>query len=122
MKKIEAIVRKIKFDDVIQALHEVDIDFFTYWSVRGVGTSRQGRVYRGVVYDTSAIERIMLSFVVRNHLVKPAIDAISKAAYTGEVGDGKIFISPIEESIRIRTGEYGDVSLYVKEEDKIKKF
>ena len=119
MKKIEAIVRKTRFEYVIRALHEVEIDFFTYWNVRGVGTSRQGRVYRGVMYDTSSIERVMLSFVVRDHLAKPAIDAITKAAHTGDVGDGKIFVSPIEESIRIRTGERGDVSLYVKEEDKI---
>jgi nitrogen regulatory protein P-II 1 len=118
MKKIEAIIRKTKFDEVKEALHEAEIDFFSYWDVRGVGTARQGRVYRGVVYDTSYIERTVLSIVVRDHNVSKTVKAIMEAGFTGEIGDGKIFVMPIEDSYRIRTGESGDVTLYNKEEEK----
>ncbi len=115
MKKIEAIIRKDRFEDVKTALHEVDIDFLSYWEVRGVGKARQERIYRGVMYDTSVIERYMISFVVRTINAEKAIKALLKSAYTGEIGDGRIFVSPVEESIRIRTGDRGDDSLYDKE-------
>ena len=114
MKKIEAIIRKTKFDEVKEALHESGIDFFSYWDMRGVGTARQERIYRGVHYDTSSIERIMISFVVRDINSEKSIQAILKAAYTGEIGDGRIFVTPIEQSVRIRTGDKGDDSLYDK--------
>ena len=116
MKQIEAIIRKTKFDAVKEALHEQGIDFFSYWDVRGHGTARQERVYRGVMYDLSIIERIKLSFVVRDKFLKGAVDAILKAAKTGEIGDGKVFVTTIEESYRIRTGESGDMTLYSDEE------
>jgi nitrogen regulatory protein P-II 1 len=116
MKKIEAIIRKTKFDAVKEALHEEGIDFFSYWDVRGHGSSRQERVYRGVMYDLSVIERTMLSFVVRDQFLDQSIKAILKAANTGEVGDGKIFVSSIEESYRIRTGESGGKTLFVNED------
>ena len=70
------------------------------------------------MYDTSSIERIMVSIVVRDINVERTVKAIMVAAYTGDIGDGRIFILPVEESIRIRTGEYGDISLYNKEEEK----
>ena len=114
MKKIEAIIRKTKFDEVIEAMNEVGIEFFSYWDVRGVGQTRQGRVYRGVAYDTSSIERTMISLVVRDKNVEKTVLAIMKAGRTGEIGDGKIFISSMEESYRIRTGEFGDESLFIK--------
>jgi nitrogen regulatory protein P-II 1 len=114
MKKVEAIIRKTKFDEVSEALHEVGIEFFSFWDVRGVGQAREGRVYRGVVYDTSTIERIKLSIIVRDKNIDKTIQAILQSAKTGEIGDGKIFIIPIEESYRIRTGESGDQSLYIK--------
>lgn len=114
MKKIEAIIRKIKFEEVKIALHEVGIEFFSFWDVRGVGQSREERVYRGVVYDTSTIERTILSIIVRDKNVRKTIDAIMEAARTGEIGDGKIFVSTIEQSYRIRTGETGDESLFIK--------
>lgn len=116
MKKIEAIIRKTKFEEVKTSLHEAGIDFFSYWEVTGVGKARQSRVYRGVAYDTSSIERVMLSIVVRDMNLQKTIDAILTAARTGEVGDGKVFVSAIEESYRIRTGESGDQSLYIHEE------
>jgi nitrogen regulatory protein P-II 1 len=114
MKKVEAIIRKTKFDDVTEALHEAGIEFFSYWDVRGVGQAREGRVYRGVVYDTSSIERTKLEIIVRDKNVEKTVSAILSSARTGEIGDGKIFILPIEESYRIRTGEVGDESLYIK--------
>ena len=115
MKKIEAIIRKSQFDEVTEALHEVGIDFFTYWDVTGVGNEKLGAVYRAVVYETRLIERRTISCVCRDKFVDAATQAIVKAARTGEMGDGKIFISTIDESVRIRTGEKGPESLYIKE-------
>lgn len=115
MKRIEAIVRKSCYDEVVEELHNVGIDFLTYWGVTGVGNEKASSIYRATVYETRMIERVMISFVCREQFVDPACDAIIKAARTGDMGDGKIFISPIEESIRIRTGERGPKSLYIKE-------
>ena len=115
MKKIEAIIRKSKFDEVKTTLHETGIDFFSFWEVTGVGKARESRVYRGIAYDTSTIERVMLSIVVRDINLEKTVKAIIRASKTNEVGDGKIFVSNIEESYRIRTGEQGDESLYIKE-------
>ncbi|MDR1897568.1 MAG: P-II family nitrogen regulator [Prevotellaceae bacterium] len=112
MKKIEAIIRKTKFEEVKDALLDVDIEWFSYYDVRGVGKTRQERIYRGVVYDTSYIERTLLTIVVRDINVEKTIAAILKTAQTGEIGDGRIFVSPVDDSIRIRTGERGDISLY----------
>ncbi len=115
MKKIEVIIRKTKFEEVKAALHEKGIEFFSYWEARGVGLARESRVYRGIAYDTSSIERIFMSIVVRDTNLQRTIDAIMESAATGEVGDGKIFIYSIEEGIRIRTGEKGDNSLFIKD-------
>ncbi|MBN2659672.1 MAG: P-II family nitrogen regulator [Tannerellaceae bacterium] len=118
MKKIEAIIRKTKFEDVKEALLEAGIEWFSYYDVRGIGKARQGRIYRGVVYDTSCIERILVSIVVREKNVDKTVAAVIKAAQTGEIGDGRIFIIPVEDSIRIRTGERGDIALYNAEQEK----
>lgn len=115
MKKIEAIIRKTKFEEVKEALNDIGIEFFSFWDARGVGMARESRVYRGIAYDTSTIERLYLEIVVRDVNLKKTIDTLIKTARTGEVGDGKIFVSNIEQSIRIRTGETGDESLYVKD-------
>jgi nitrogen regulatory protein P-II 1 len=115
MKKIEAIIRKTKFEEVKSALHDKGIEFFSYWDARGVGLARESRVYRGIAYDTSTIERIFLSIIVRDINLQLTIDAILESAATGEIGDGKIFVSNIEEGIRIRTGEKGDDSLFIKD-------
>ncbi len=114
MKKVEAIVRKTKFDDVVEALREAGIEFITYWDVRGLGKATQSRVYRGIKYDTSSIERTMITFYCRDKFLKPALAAIQAAAKTGQVGDGKIFISDISDGIRIRTGETGEKSVYIE--------
>ncbi len=114
MKKIEAIIRTSKFEDVKQALREVGIDFFSYWDATGVGNEvkKAEHSYRGTVYDTSYIPRQLLTIVVRDINVEKTVDAILKAAKTGVIGDGKIFVSPIDESYRIRNAEKGDTSLY----------
>ncbi len=115
MKKIEAIIRKTKFEEVKEALHDAGIDFFSFWEVRGVGKARESRVYRGIPYDTGTIERLHLSIIVRDINLQPTIDTLMKSAKTGEIGDGKIFVSDIIESYRIRTEEKGDEALYIKE-------
>ena len=115
MKKIEAIIRKTKFEDVKDALLEADIEWFSYYDVRGIG---KARIYRGVVYDTSTIERILVSIVVRDKNAEKTVQAIIKAAQTGEIGDGRIFVIPIEDAIRIRTAERGDIALYNAEQER----
>lgn len=118
MKKIEPIIRKTKFEDVKQALLDADIEWFSYYDVRGEGKTRQARIYRGVMYDTSCIERMLLSIVVRDVNVERTVNAVMNAARTGEIGDGRIFIIPVDDSIRIRTGERGDIALYNAEQEK----
>jgi nitrogen regulatory protein P-II 1 len=117
MKKVEAIIRKTKFDEVKEALHEVGIEFITFWDVRGVGKATEHRIYRGVQYDTSTIERMMITFICREKYLDPAIKALLESAKTGEIGDGKIFVSEISDGYRIRTGEQGDKSVYLKGEE-----
>lgn len=94
MKKIEAIIRTSKFEEVKQALAEVGIDFFSYWDATGVGNEvKKGEYsYRGTVYDTSYIPRQLLTIVVRDLNVDKTVKAIMSAAKTGVVGDGKIFV------------------------------
>ena len=118
MKKIEAIIRKTKFEEVKEALLAADIEWFSYYDVRGIGKSRQSRIYRGVVYDTSSIERILISIVLRDKNVEKTVQALLKSAFTGEIGDGRIFVIPIDDAIRIRTGERGDIALYNAELEK----
>jgi nitrogen regulatory protein P-II 1 len=114
MKKIEAIIRKSKLTEVRQALHEADIDFLSWWDVKGQGDAKQGLIFRGIAYDITTIDRTCVSFVVRDQNAGKAISAILHSAYTGESGDGRIFVSDVAQSIRIRTGDQGDDSLYNK--------
>ncbi len=111
MKKIEAIIRKSKFIAVKEALHEVGVNFFSYWDVTGVGNEKEGHVYRGVSYSTSDIQRRHLSIVVNDSFADATVKTIISSAGTGNVGDGKIFVSNIEECYRIRTGENGGDTL-----------
>ena len=111
MKKIEAIIRKSKFDEVRDALHNVNVYFFSYWDVTGVGHEKKENLYRGVAYSSSDIQRRFLSIVVNDDFVQVTVNAILSAAKTGEVGDGKIFVIPVEEAYRIRTGENGGLTL-----------
>ena len=111
MKKIEAIIRKSKFSDVKDALHNVGVNFFSYWDVTGLGNEKEGHVYRGVSYSTSDIQRRYLSIIVNDDFEEVTIKAILKSAASGKVGDGKIIVSNVEEVYRIRTGENGGETL-----------
>ncbi|SHJ89145.1 P-II family nitrogen regulator [Maribacter aquivivus] len=107
MKKIEAIIRKSKFDDVKEALHNIEVNFFSYWDVTGVGNEKQGHVYRGISYSTTDIQRRYLSIVVSDDFLEKTVNSILESAYSGNVGDGKIFVSEVQEAYRIRTKEKG---------------
>jgi len=111
MKQIEAIIRKSKFDDVKKALHQIEVNFFSYWDVTGVGNEKQGHVYRGISYSTSDIQRRYLSIVVSDEFLEKTVNAILESAYTGNVGDGKVFVSEIVEAYRIRTKENGQAGI-----------
>ncbi len=111
MKKVEAIIRKSKFDDVRNALHEIGVNFFSYWDVTGIGNEKKGHVYRGVPFSTSDIQRRYISIVVSDSFLDRTVEAILDSAHTGQVGDGKIIVSPVEEAYRIRTREKGTPSL-----------
>ncbi|MBQ4820383.1 P-II family nitrogen regulator [Aquimarina sp. MMG016] len=111
MKKIEAIIRKSRFKAVKDALHEVEVNFFTYWDVTGVGNEKKGHVYRGISYSTSDIQRRYISIVVSDEFEEKTIQAIIESAKTGDIGDGKIFVSEIRNTYRIRTGEQGNEAL-----------
>ena len=89
MKRIEAIIRKTKFEDVKEALLQSDIDWFEYHNVHGIGQSREERIYRGVQYSTDVIERVALTIVCRDQFVEPTVKVILDVAHTGEVGQGE---------------------------------
>jgi nitrogen regulatory protein P-II 1 len=111
MKKIEAIIRRTRFDEVKEALFAADINWFSYSEVKAIGQDREDRIYRGVMYSTDIISRIEITIICREQFVQPAVNAIIKAARTGEIGDGRIFVSPIDNTYSIRTGENGDIVL-----------
>ncbi len=113
MKKIEAIIRTSKFEEVKDALNRIDIDFFTYTDVIGIGNEikKADRSYRGTVYDTAYISRRALSIVVRDVNVRKTVDCILDTAFTGEIGDGRIFVTPVDEAWKIRTRVSGEDSL-----------
>ncbi len=111
MKKIEAIIRKSKFSDVKDALHEVGVNFFSYWDVTGQGNEKEGHVYRGISYSTSDIQRRYLDIVVNDDFEEITVKTIISAAGTGQVGDGKIFVTEVKEAYRIRTGDKGGETL-----------
>ena len=105
MKKIEAIIRSSRFDEVKDALSQIGINFFTFIEVKGFGKQKgEHVVYRGAVYDVGYIARLQLEIITPESKVKEAVEAIKEAASTGEIGDGKILISDINEVVSIRTG------------------
>jgi nitrogen regulatory protein P-II 1 len=112
MKKIEAIIRRSKFEEVKEALHAADIEWFSYWDITGAGKEKEDIVVRGQIFRSSYIQRRMLSIVVRDQNLEKTIKAIMESARTGDLGDGKIFVSEIEETYRIRNGQSGPESLY----------
>ena len=106
MKKIEAIIRTSHFNQVKEALHRCGIDFFTFEDVKGVGNQKtEKNIYRGHEYDLGSIARTKLTIITPEERVDEIVGALLKSARTGEIGDGKIFISTIDEVIRIRSGE-----------------
>lgn len=111
MKKVEAIIRKSKFDDVKNALHEIEVNFFSYWDVTGVGNEKQGHVYRGISYSTTDIQRRYLEIVVSDEFLERTVNTVLESAYTGNVGDGKIFVSDVLQAYRIRTKENGQAGI-----------
>lgn len=112
MKKIEAIIRPAKLDEVKNAIDHIGITGLTVSQVIGCGKQKgHTQVYRGVEYTVFLIPKIKIELIVRDEKVDRVVAAISEIARTGEVGDGKIFISPVENAIRIRTGEQGDGAL-----------
>ena len=112
MKKIEAIVRHFKLEDVKNALIEKGITGMTVTEVRGFGRQRgHTEMYGGTEYRVDFVPKVKIEAVVDDNKVKPAIDAIVKVAQTGQVGDGKIFVSALEDTVRIRTGETGHDAL-----------
>jgi len=109
MKKIEAIIKPFKLDDVKDALNGIGINGMTVTEVKGFGRQRGHKeIYRGAEYQTDFLPKIKLEVVVDDTLVDKVIDTIAEKANTGKIGDGKIFVLPLEEAIRIRTGERGN--------------
>ncbi len=112
MKKIEAIIKPFKLDDVKEALQEIGLQGLTVTEAKGFGRQKgHTELYRGAEYVVDFLPKIKIEMVVADSRVDAAIEAIQTAAHTGRIGDGKIFISPIESAIRIRTGETGDEAL-----------
>ena len=108
VKKIEAIIKPFKLDEVKDALAEVGVQGMTVTEVKGFGrTGGKKEVYRGSAYVVDFVPKVKIEIVVEDTLVHDVLDAIEKSAKTGRIGDGKIFVSPIEEAVRIRTGERG---------------
>jgi nitrogen regulatory protein P-II 1 len=112
MKKVEAIIKPFKLDEVKDALSEVGIQGMTVTEVKGFGrTGGKKEVYRGSAYVVDFVPKVKLEIIVPDSLVKEVIDAIEKSAKTGRIGDGKIFVGPIDEAVRIRTGERGEEAI-----------
>lgn len=112
MKKVEAIIKPFKLDEVKDALSEVGIQGMTVTEVKGFGrTGGKKEVYRGSAYVVDFVPKVKLEIVVPESMVKEVIDAIEKSAKTGRIGDGKIFVLPIDEAVRIRTGDRGEEAI-----------
>jgi len=108
MKKIEAILKPFKLDEVKEALHDLGINGMTVIEAKGFGRQKgHTELYRGAEYVVDFLPKVKIEVVIDDQLLERAIEAIQKAAETGRIGDGKIFVSSIEEVVRIRTGEQG---------------
>ncbi|GAK32937.1 MULTISPECIES: P-II family nitrogen regulator [Iodidimonas] len=108
MKKIEAIIKPFKLDEVKEALHEVGVSGITVLEARGFGRQKgHTELYRGAEYVVDFVPKVKLEIVIDDAKLEAAVEAIQNAAHTGRIGDGKIFVTAIEDAIRIRTGETG---------------
>jgi len=109
MRKVEAIIKPFKLDEVKEALNEIGIQGITVSEVKGFGRQKgHTELYRGAEYVVDFIPKIKMEIIVADDIVAQVVDAIAEAAKTGRIGDGKIFVTPIDEIVRIRTGERGE--------------
>lgn len=112
MKKIEAVIKPFKLDDVVEALSEIGVEGVSVTEIRGFGRQKgRTEIYKGAEYVVDFLPKTKLEIVVQDVLVDQAIDAIVRAAKTGKIGDGKIFVTDVERVVRIRTGEENDEAL-----------
>ncbi len=112
MKKIEAVIKPFKLDEVREALSEIGANGLTVTEVKGFGRQKgHTELYRGAEYVVDFLPKIKIELVVTEEMVEAAMEAIIKAAHTGKIGDGKIFVSSVEQVIRIRTGETGEAAV-----------
>lgn len=109
MKKIEAVIKPFKLEEVREALSEIGINGLTVTEVKGFGRQKgHTELYRGAEYTIDFLPKVKLELVVADDIIDTAIDTIVKAAHTGKIGDGKIFVTSVEQALRIRTGETGE--------------
>jgi nitrogen regulatory protein P-II 1 len=109
MKKIEAVIKPFKLDEVRESLSEIGVNGLTVTEVKGFGRQKgHTELYRGAEYVVDFLPKIKIELVVADDMVEPAMEAIIKAAHTGKIGDGKIFVTNVEQVLRIRTGETGE--------------
>lgn len=112
MKKIDAIIKPFKLDDVIDSITEIGIEGLTVSEVRGFGRQKgRTEIYKGAEYIVDFLPKIKIEMIIPDSLVDSAVEAIRQSARTGKVGDGKIFVSPVEQAIRIRTGDTDESAL-----------
>ena len=113
MKKVEAIIKPFKLDEVKEALHEIGIQGITVTDAKGFGRQKgHTELYRGAEYVVDFLPKVKVEIVMEDGVVSRAVEAIQSAAHTGRIGDGKIFVSTIDDIIRIRTGETGTDAIY----------
>ncbi len=112
MKKVEAVIKPFKLDEVREALSAIGVNGLTVTEVKGFGRQKgHTELYRGAEYVVDFLPKIKIEVILGSDMVESAIEAIIKAAHTGKIGDGKIFVSPVEQVIRIRTGETGEAAI-----------
>ena len=112
MKKVEAIIKPFKLDEVREALSEVGITGLTATEVKGFGRQKgHTELYRGAEYVVDFLPKVKIEVVIKDDAVEGVIEAIAKAARTGKIGDGKIFVTNVEQVVRIRTGESGEIAI-----------
>ena len=112
MKKIEAIIKPFKLDEVKEALHEVGVKGLTVFEAKGFGRQKgHTELYRGAEYTVDFLPKVKVEVIVEDNMMERSVEAIKRAAFTGRIGDGKIFVYSIEEAIRIRTSEKGNEAI-----------
>ena len=112
MKKIEAVIKPFKLDEVKEALQEIGVQGMTVIEAKGYGRQKgHSETYRGAEYVVDFLPKVKIEIVVDDAQIERVVEAIQKAAHTGKIGDGKIFVTPVEQAVRIRTGEQGSNAL-----------